>query len=67
MLQDTDMHLLGKLPTSQNSQVETFRGSIIHQRFDHYTEIIIRVHEHTGAKMTIYTCRKLEVGTNCNG
>ena len=61
------MHILGKLPTSQNSQVETFRESIIHQRFDHYTEIIIRVHEHTGAKITIYTCGKPEVGTNCNG
>ena len=29
---------------------DTFRESIIDQRFDHYTEIIIWVHEHTGAK-----------------
>jgi len=28
---------------------DTFRESII-DRFDHYTEIIIRVHEHAGAK-----------------
>jgi len=29
---------------------ETFRESIIDQRFDHYTEIIITVHEHAVAK-----------------
>jgi len=29
---------------------ETFRESIIDQHFDRYTEIIIRVHEHRGAK-----------------
>ena len=34
---------------------DTFRESIIDQRFNHYTEIIIRVHEHAVLRMTIYT------------
>jgi len=34
---------------------DTFKDSIIDQHFDHYTEIIIGVHEHASAKMTIYT------------
>ena len=29
---------------------DTFRESIVDQRFDHHAEIIIRVHEHAGAK-----------------
>ena len=37
----TDMRILGKLPTGGKIQVETFRETIIHQRFDHYTEIIM--------------------------
>ena len=41
---------------------ETFRESIIDQRFDHYTDIIIRVQEHVGAKNENLFIQKLEVG-----
>ena len=54
------------LLTSQNRQVKLSEKPFIHQCFDHYTEIIIRVHEHTATRMTIYTCGKPEVGTNCD-
>jgi len=43
---------------------ETFRESIIDQRFDHYTQIIIRVHEHAGAKNDNLYIQKPEVGIN---
>ena len=41
---------------------DTFRESIIDQCFDHYTEIIIRVHEHAGAKNDNICIQKPEVG-----
>jgi len=43
---------------------DTFRDSIIDQSFNHYAEIIIRVHEHAGAKNDNIYIRKPEVGIN---
>jgi len=41
---------------------DTFRESIIDQSFDHYTEIIIKVHEHAGTKNDNMYIWKPEVG-----
>ena len=43
---------------------DTFRESIIDQHFDHYTEIIIGVREHAGAKNDNLCIRRPEVGIN---